>query len=191
MKGSPPDSAGLSPSGDIPSGYQEEVDRIFFDYLNDLCSDRASMISIHPTTSLNPGHTVNAKDDNGEPIHQTLMPKKMKRLDESHDFRPFKFRIAAFTHCFMVRLAKEGYPEDKIPSKKVRFSGAIPSWPSESQSRSAIIYGSNHTSSVSTKRARRQSRKATISGTSTPVEQQAADGTSVPISVNLLASLLG
>ncbi|OBZ75525.1 hypothetical protein A0H81_04278 [Grifola frondosa] len=37
----------------------------------------------------------------GEPIHQTLMAKKMQRLDESPDFRPFKFRIQAFTNAFL------------------------------------------------------------------------------------------
>ena len=29
------------------------------------------------------------------------MAKKMQRLDESPDFRPFKFRIAAFTNAFL------------------------------------------------------------------------------------------
>jgi len=29
------------------------------------------------------------------------MAKKMQRLDESPDFRPFKFRILAFTNAFM------------------------------------------------------------------------------------------
>ena len=46
--------------------------------------------------SLNRVHlrsTVDATDSKGEPIHQTLMAKKMQRLDESLDFRPFKFRI--------------------------------------------------------------------------------------------------
>jgi hypothetical protein len=28
------------------------------------------------------------------------MPKKMARLDESTDYRPFKFRIQAFTNAF-------------------------------------------------------------------------------------------
>jgi hypothetical protein len=44
---------------------------------------------------------VDAADSKGEPIHQTLMAKKMQRLDESPDFRPFKFRIAAFTNAFL------------------------------------------------------------------------------------------
>ena len=42
-----------------------------------------------------------ATDSKGEPIHQTLMAKKMQRLDESPDFRPFKFRIQAFTNAFL------------------------------------------------------------------------------------------
>lgn len=44
---------------------------------------------------------VDAADSKGEPIHQTLMAKKMQRLDESPDFRPFKFRIQAFTNAFL------------------------------------------------------------------------------------------
>lgn len=28
------------------------------------------------------------------------MPKKMQKLDESTDYRPFKFRIQAFTNAF-------------------------------------------------------------------------------------------
>jgi hypothetical protein len=44
---------------------------------------------------------VDATCSKGEQIHQTLMAKKMQRLDESPDFRPFKFRILAFTNAFM------------------------------------------------------------------------------------------
>lgn len=40
------------------------------------------------------------RDSKGEKLHQVLMPKKMQRLDESPDFRPFKFRIQAFTNAF-------------------------------------------------------------------------------------------
>lgn len=39
-------------------------------------------------------------DAKGEKLHQVLMPKKMQRLDESQDYRPFKFRIQAFTNAF-------------------------------------------------------------------------------------------
>ncbi|KAG5647279.1 hypothetical protein DXG03_000815 [Asterophora parasitica] len=99
---SPP---GSSP-GDIPQEYRAEVDRIFFEYLNKICSN------------------LDATDSKGEPIHQTLMAKKMQRLDESPDFRPFKFRIQAFTMAFLEELAKCGYPEEKIPMKKyiLRFN---------------------------------------------------------------------
>ena len=48
---------------------------------------------------------VDAADSKGEPIHQTLMAKKMQRLDESPDFRPFKFRIAAFTNAFLEEVS--------------------------------------------------------------------------------------
>lgn len=38
------------------------------------------------------------------------MPKKMARLDESTDYRPFKFRIQAFTNAFHeeVSLSEHG-----------------------------------------------------------------------------------
>ena len=81
---------------------------------------------------------MDATDAKGEPIHQTLMAKKMQRLDESPDFRPFKFRIQAFTNAFLeevniyalslfgptnhnctIQLARQGFPEEKIPMKKV------------------------------------------------------------------------
>ena len=48
---------------------------------------------------------VDATDSKGEPIHQTLMAKKMQRLDESPDFRPFKFRILAFTNAFLEKVS--------------------------------------------------------------------------------------
>ncbi|KAI0032222.1 hypothetical protein K488DRAFT_8902, partial [Vararia minispora EC-137] len=87
---------------EVPQEYKTEVDRIFFEFLNKICSN------------------LDATDSKGEPIHQTLMAKKMQRLDESPDFRPFKFRIQAFTNAFLEELARQGYPEDKIPMKKIR-----------------------------------------------------------------------
>ncbi|KAG6851254.1 hypothetical protein H0H93_011690 [Arthromyces matolae] len=90
----------VSTSSDVPQEYRADVDRIFFEYLNKLCLE--------------------ATDAKGEPIHQRLMAKKMQRLDESHDFRPFKFRIQAFTMAFLEELASQGYPEEKIPMKKIR-----------------------------------------------------------------------
>ncbi|TFY82369.1 hypothetical protein EWM64_g1641 [Hericium alpestre] len=87
---------------EVPQEYRAEVDRIFFEFLTKTCSN------------------LDATDAKGEPIHQTLMAKKMQRLDESPDFRPFKFRIQAFTNAFLEELARQGYPEDKIPMKKIR-----------------------------------------------------------------------
>lgn len=63
---------------------------------------------------------VDATDAKGEPIHQTLMAKKMQRLDESPDFRPFKFRIQAFTNAFLEEVGCDSALFD-------RFSLCIPS----------------------------------------------------------------
>ncbi|KAF9526994.1 hypothetical protein CPB83DRAFT_870203 [Crepidotus variabilis] len=91
-----------SAATDMPPEFRPDVDRIFFEFLNKLCSN------------------LDATCSKGEQIHQTLMAKKMQRLDESPDFRPFKFRILAFTNAFMDELAEQGFPEDKLPMKKVR-----------------------------------------------------------------------
>ncbi|KAI0079875.1 hypothetical protein K474DRAFT_1728692 [Panus rudis PR-1116 ss-1] len=91
-----------SHTNEVPQEYRAEVERIFFEFLNKTCSN------------------LDATDAKGEPIHQTLMAKKMQRLDESPDFRPFKFRIQAFTNAFLEELARQGYPEEKIPMKKIR-----------------------------------------------------------------------
>lgn len=63
---------------------------------------------------------MDAKDSKGEPIHQVLMAKKMERLDQSRDFRPFKFRIAAFTTAFTEKLLSLGFQEADLPIKKIR-----------------------------------------------------------------------
>ncbi|OCH88184.1 hypothetical protein OBBRIDRAFT_734909 [Obba rivulosa] len=104
MSRTSPSTEGSSTShgNEVPQEYRGEVEKIFFQFLNRICSD------------------LDATDAKGEPIHQTLMAKKMQRLDESPDFRPFKFRIQAFTNAFLEELASQGYPEDKIPMKKIR-----------------------------------------------------------------------
>lgn len=48
------------------------------------------------------------------------MPKKMEKLDASTDFRPFKFRIQAFTTAFAEKLNKYGYTEEELSIRKVR-----------------------------------------------------------------------
>ncbi|KAF9431524.1 hypothetical protein BGZ76_000195, partial [Entomortierella beljakovae] len=62
----------------------------------------------------------NACDSKGDHIHQPLMAKKMERLDMSIDFRPFKFRIQAFTNAFHDDLIKNGLTEDILPLRKVK-----------------------------------------------------------------------
>ncbi|PPQ89143.1 hypothetical protein CVT25_006515 [Psilocybe cyanescens] len=98
----PGDRQSASAASELPAEYLFDVDRIFFEFLNKLCSN------------------LDATDAKGEQIHQTLMAKKMQRLDESPDFRPFKFRIQAFTNSFMDELVLNGYNGDKIPMKKAR-----------------------------------------------------------------------
>ena len=104
---------------------------------------------------------MDATDSKGEPIHQTLMAKKMQRLDESPDFRPFKFRIQAFTNAFLeevrtldlsppsaswhstpyviAQLARQGFPEEKIPMKKVSAPPRNPRHPARPTSASLGI----------------------------------------------------
>jgi hypothetical protein len=48
------------------------------------------------------------------------MPKKMARMDESPDYRPFRFRIQSFTNAFMEELARRGITEETISAKKVK-----------------------------------------------------------------------
>jgi hypothetical protein len=48
------------------------------------------------------------------------MAKKMQRLEESADFRPFKFRIQAFTNAFHDALIANGLTEDILPLRKVK-----------------------------------------------------------------------
>lgn len=44
----------------------------------------------------------------------------MARLDESPDYRPFKFRIQSFTNAFQDELANRGITEETISAKKVK-----------------------------------------------------------------------
>lgn len=81
---------------------RSKLDTIFYSFLNAVCSD------------------LEITDDRGELLHQTLMPKKMARLDESPDFRPFKFRIQAFTNAFQAEVYRKGITEAECSSKKIR-----------------------------------------------------------------------
>jgi hypothetical protein len=48
------------------------------------------------------------------------MAKKMHKMDQSTDFRPFKFRIQAFSNAFMEALARQGYDQTILPTRKVK-----------------------------------------------------------------------
>ncbi|KAF9110907.1 hypothetical protein BGX27_005715 [Mortierella sp. AM989] len=48
------------------------------------------------------------------------MAKKMQRLEASTNFRPFKFRIQAFTNAFHESLVQHGLTEDILPLRKVK-----------------------------------------------------------------------
>ncbi|CAG8669933.1 13888_t:CDS:10, partial [Funneliformis caledonium] len=80
----------------------KNLDDIFISFLQTICSN------------------LDATDSKGEQIHQTLMAKKMQKLDESPDFRPFKFRIQAFTNAFHEELLRHGFNEDMLPLRKVK-----------------------------------------------------------------------
>ncbi|KAK3844930.1 MAG: hypothetical protein J3R72DRAFT_59121 [Linnemannia gamsii] len=49
------------------------------------------------------------------------MAKKMERLEASTEFRPFKFRIQAFTNAFHDSLIMHGLTEDVLPLRKVKL----------------------------------------------------------------------
>ncbi|KAG8999711.1 hypothetical protein FRB94_005964 [Tulasnella sp. JGI-2019a] len=95
-------AGGYRPDLTLSPEMKVEVDRVFEEYLNEVCSN------------------VDLTDAKGEGIHQVLMAKKMARMDESTDFRPFKFRIQAFTNGFVEELARQGYDDAAIPMKKIK-----------------------------------------------------------------------
>ncbi|KAG8862016.1 hypothetical protein FRB96_002459 [Tulasnella sp. 330] len=95
-------AGGYRPELALSADMKLELDRVFEEYLNDVCSN------------------VDATDAKGEGIHQVLMAKKMARMDESTDFRPFKFRIQAFTNGFVEELARQGYDDAAMPMKKIK-----------------------------------------------------------------------
>jgi hypothetical protein len=82
---------------------RNRMDEVLFSFLEKLCSN------------------MDATDAAGEKIHQTLMAKKMQRLEETPDYRPFKFRIQAFTNRFIEELMEDGLREPDVPHKMVGF----------------------------------------------------------------------
>jgi hypothetical protein len=86
----------------LSESVRSRMDQVLFGFFEKLCSD------------------MDATDAGGERIHQTLMAKKMQRLEESLDYKPFKFRIQAFTNRFIEELAEQGLREPDLPQKLVR-----------------------------------------------------------------------
>lgn len=86
----------------ISDDIRRQLDTIFDEFLNRVCSD------------------LDFCDSKGEKLHQVLMPKKMQRLDESTDYRPFKFRIQAFTNAFQEELQSRGITEETMSIKKIK-----------------------------------------------------------------------
>lgn len=102
-------------------------------------------------------------DSKGEKIHQVLMPKKMQKLDESTDYRPFKFRIQAFTNAFAENVSLHGciLRYELIPNSCNNVVSRRKLCPSK---RLRIISGDRISYRGSILMARRQSRKAITSG---------------------------
>ena len=90
------------PSPALSPELRNKLESIFHSFLTAVCSD------------------LEITDDRGELLHQTLMPKKMARLDESPDFRPFKFRIQAFTNAFQAEVYRNGITEAECSIKKIK-----------------------------------------------------------------------
>jgi hypothetical protein len=99
----------------ISDDVRRMLDQIFEEFLNRVCSDRKSTYT-WPVLM-----TVDICDSKGERLHQVLMPKKMQKLDESTDYRPFKFRIQAFTNAFHEELQARGITEETMSAKKIKM----------------------------------------------------------------------
>lgn len=92
----------FTPDNELTKELKSAYDTIFRDYLTWLCSN------------------LDATDDRGEMIHQTFAAKKMARLEESNDFRPFKFRIQPFTRAFQVELQRRGLNDEDSSVRLVK-----------------------------------------------------------------------
>lgn len=105
-------------AAEISPDIKMHLDEIFRDFLNKVCSDRTSKLSFLACVLLIV--VVDFVDSKGDRLHQVLMPKKMARLDESPDYRPFKFRIQSFSNAFQEELNRRGITEETISSKKIK-----------------------------------------------------------------------
>ncbi|PWN20076.1 hypothetical protein BCV69DRAFT_218353 [Microstroma glucosiphilum] len=97
-----PDMPGRGAIPTLPPHIQERLDALFYRYLRYVCSHN------------------DCSDAHGEGIHQTLMPKRMSRLNHSEDFRPFKFRIQAFVNRWQEEVYRSGITEEQCSPKRLR-----------------------------------------------------------------------
>lgn len=97
-----PDMPGRGAIPPLPTHIQEQLDALFYQFLRWVCSNN------------------DCTDSKGESIHQTLMPKRMSRLDHSADYRPFKFRIQAFVNRWQDEVYRNGITEDDCSPKRLR-----------------------------------------------------------------------
>ncbi|GAA94462.1 uncharacterized protein L969DRAFT_55287 [Mixia osmundae IAM 14324] len=86
----------------ISDELKRKLDAIFEHWLQGICDD------------------LDAKDEKGDNIHQPLMLKKLQKIDESGDYRPFKFRIQAFTSSFSRAVYDAGLSEADCPMKTIK-----------------------------------------------------------------------
>jgi len=91
----------LSPNR-VENELVDRLDEIFFGFLARVCSD------------------LDACDNAGERIHQTMIAKKLNKVTETVDFKQFKFRIRSFTNAFREELQRSGITEDIVSEKKAR-----------------------------------------------------------------------
>lgn len=148
-----------------------QLDIILNDFLNRVCSDCEFNTRRVFNEALNlikfSTFTVDFHDAKGELLHQALMPKKMAKLDESPDFRPFKFRIQAFTNAFAEevsgsRIGREGF---RAHCEVFRSCNVLGSWRRHCpRRRSSHISGTRSLSRVSTRTAKSRRARATTSG---------------------------
>ena len=89
----------------------------------------------------------------------------MQRLEESKDFRPFKFRIQAFTNSFIEKLTSRDFTTEEVSGKLVSPVIALYSLSrAKPKSRYDPICGLNRLYLASMKKAKRPSPKATTCG---------------------------
>lgn len=162
-------------SGGISDDIRRQLDQIFEEFLNRICSDCKYLLSFFFSAA--DTYAVDACDSKGEKIHQVLMPKKMQKLDESTDYRPFKFRIQAFTNAFAEDVSlslHDGVSRYELISNSC--NNVVSRRKLCQSKRLRIISGDKISYRGSILMARRQNRKAITSGMLMPKNCQVVAG---------------